>query len=280
MIDRSHFGLNRIINPSLNIRSFFQLANELEMTWVELRNDLPGKKLLDYFTAQEIRYLAQRYHVRIYSINALQQFNNLAEIEKIKEDLKRLLYTAEEIDCKSIVLCPMNTGDDERSPEKHILDSVNALHEFLPLFRESGISGFIEPLGFATSSLSSVLMAAEIIKEVGYEGYKIVYDTFHHAIGPDDLEILARDYDVSFTGLVHVSSVTADIPPVQFRDEHRNMDFAGDKLNSKKQIEFLLEQGYQGVISFEPFAEEVQKLGMGALKERINLAISYLSSEV
>lgn len=280
MIDRSHFGLNRMISPSLNIRSFFQLANELEMTWVELRNDLPGKKLLDAFTAQEIRYLAQRYHVRIYSINALQQFNNLAEIEKIKEELKKLLYTAQEIECKSIVLCPMNTADDERSQEKQILDSVNALHEFLPLFRESGISGFIEPLGFATSSLSSVLIAAEIIKEVGYDGYKIVYDTFHHAIGPDDLEILARDFDVSFTGLVHVSSVTADIPPVQFRDEHRNMDFTGDKLNSKKQIEFLMEHGYQGVISFEPFAEEVQNLGIKALKERINLAISYLSSEV
>lgn len=280
MIDRIRFGLNRIISSSLNIRDFFQLANELELAWVELRNDLPGRKLLDYFTAQEIRYLAQRYHVRIYSINALQQFNNLAEIKKIKGELTLLLRVAQEIECKAIVLCPMNTGDDDRGTEKQILDSVNALQEFMPLFRESGISGYIEPLGFGTSSLSSMLTTLEIIKEIRYDGYKIVYDTFHHAIGPDDLEMLARDYDVQFTGLVHVSSVTADIPSEQFRDEHRNLDFFADRLNSKKQIEFLMEHGYQGVISFEPFAEEVQKLGMSALKERINLAIDYLSNEV
>jgi 2-keto-myo-inositol isomerase len=280
MIDRIRFGLNRIINPSLNIRDFFQLANELELAWVELRNDLPGRKLLDYFTAQEIRYLAQRYHVQICSINALQQFNNLAEIKKIKEELTFLLRVAEEIECKAIVLCPMNKGDDDRGTEKQILDTVNTLQEFMPLFRESGISGYIEPLGFSTSSLYSILTTLEIIKEVRYDGYKIVYDTFHHAIGPDDLEVLARDYDVSFTGLVHVSSVITDIPSEQFQDEHRSLDFVGDRLNSKKQVDFLTEHGYQGVISFEPFAQEVQKLGRSALKERINLAIDYLSNEV
>ena len=59
MIDRSRFGLNRIICPSLGIKEFFQLANDLRLNWVELRNDLPGKGIIDSYSTQEIKSLSQ-----------------------------------------------------------------------------------------------------------------------------------------------------------------------------------------------------------------------------
>jgi len=48
-------------------------------------------------------------------------------------------------------------------------------------------------------------------------------------------------------------------------------------MNNKEQIEFLVNRGYQGIISFEPFAEEIQKLDKQQLKAKINQAIDYLN---
>ena len=87
MIDRSRFGLNRIMCPTLDMEEFFQLTNELGLNWVELRNDINGGKIIDFYSIQEIRNLAKQYNIQICSINALQRFNNLQEIDKIKEDM-------------------------------------------------------------------------------------------------------------------------------------------------------------------------------------------------
>lgn len=278
MIDRCRFGLNRIICPSLDIKDFFQLANDLELNSVELRNDLPGKKIIDHYSIQEINDMAKRFHIQISSINALQQFNRIEEIDRIIEELNQLIILAKEIHCRAIVMCPLNESNDLRTPEEQYQETVHALREFIPLFKNNKIMGYIEPLGFATSSLSSVLTAMKTIQEIGYQGYKIVHDTFHHALGPDHLKMLDREYDIQSTGLIHISSVIQDIPSQKYRDEHRNMDFAHDRLNSKEQIDFFIKRGYQGIISFEPFAAEVQQLSGRELKEQINQAIDYLNN--
>lgn len=279
MIDRSRFGLNRIICPSLDIKEFFQLTNELGLDYVELRTDLPGKGMLDSYSTQEISLLTQQYNIQICSINALQKFNYLEEIESIKKEVNSLLTLAKEICCHAIVLCPMNEKNDYRNPEKQYQDTVYILKELVSFFKDYGILAYLEPLGFATSSLSSLITAMKVIKEVGYEGYRIVYDTFHHSIGPDDLDILNKRYDIQLTGLVHVSAVTKDIPRHLYGDKYRNINFARDRLNCKEQIDFLVKKGYQGIISFEPFAREVQRLNKEELKMQINQAIDYLNLE-
>jgi len=279
MIDRFRFGLNRIMCPTLDMEEFFQLTNELGLNWVELRNDINGGNIIGSYSIQEIRDLAKQYHIQICSINALQRFNNLEEIDKTKEELNSLLTLAKNINCQAIVLCPMNEEDDHRCPEEQVHETIYILKELINVFEDFGIMGYIEPLGFNSSSLSSVITAMKIMKEVGYKGYKIVYDTFHHAIGPDGLNLLAREYDIQFTGLMHISSITAEIPIDQYQDKYRNMDFSRDRMNNKEQIEFLVNRGYQGIISFEPFAEEIQKLDKKQLKAKINQAIDYLNLE-
>ena len=278
MIERYRFGLNRIICPSLDIKDFFQLTHDLGLQYVELRNDLPGRKVIDNYSAQEIKYLTRHYHIQICSINALPQFNYLEKIDRTIKELKDLLSLAKEINSQAIVMCPVNkTNDDLYNSEKQYLEVVQCLKELIPLFKDYSIQGYIEPLGFETSSLRSILLAMKAIKEIGYERYKIVYDTFHQVLGPDDLSSLNKEYDMKCTGLIHVSAVTADLPTGQYRDEHRNMDFRKDRFKNKEQIDFFIKQGYEGLISFEPFAEEVQKLKERELKELINQAIAYLS---
>ena len=75
--------------------------------------------------------------------------------------------------------------------------------------------------------------------------------------------------------MMHISAVTTDISPEKYRDEHRNMDFKRDKLNNKEQVDFFVKEDYRGIISFEPFAEEVQRLKVRELKELIDKAIEY-----
>ena len=278
MVERSRFGLNRIICPTLDIKDFFQLANDLELQYVELRNDLPEKNIIDDYSVQEIRSLIRRYNVKICSINALQEFNYLAKIDKTKKELKDLVSLAREIDCQAIIMCPFNKVDisqQNQNLETYYQETILALKELLPLFQNNGLMGYIEPLGFATSSLRSTLSTMKLIKETGYEVYKIVHDTFHHFLGTDYLKLLGMQYDMECTGLMHISAVTTDISPEKYRDEHRNMDFKRDKLNNKEQVDLFVKEGYEGIISFEPFAKEVQRLKVRESKELIDKAIEY-----
>ena len=65
--------------------------------------------------------------------------------------------------------------------------------------------GFVEPLGFAECSLRSKKMAIQAIRESGQDVYRLVHDTFHHFLGPDDRIFPAE------TGIVHISGVEIDI---------------------------------------------------------------------
>jgi 2-keto-myo-inositol isomerase len=280
MINRSNFGLNRIICSNYNLKDLFQLANELELNYIELRNDLPGKGITDSLSANKIKKLAKQNNLQICSINALQRFNNPEELKKIKDDLLYLLNMAREINCPAIVMCPTNISNDYRSPKEQFHDTVKILKELAPIFDIYNVIGYVEPLGFKSSSLSSVITAMKAIKEVGYEGYKIVFDTFHHAIGPDNLEKFSDEYDVKLTGIIHVSAVTADLPPEEYGDEHRNIDFLNDKMKSKEQIEYFVKRGYDSIISFEPFSRDLQELDKEELKNRINMAIKHLIPEI
>jgi len=48
-------------------------------------------------------------------------------------------------------------------------------------------------------------------------------------------------------------------------------------MNNKEQIDFFMNRGYQGVVSFEPFTKEIEKLDKKELKDKINQAINYLN---
>ena len=60
MIKRSKIGLNRIIYPKLKLEDFFKFAKYLDLYKIELRNDLPGKEIIDGYAPEKIKVLLKK----------------------------------------------------------------------------------------------------------------------------------------------------------------------------------------------------------------------------
>lgn len=277
MIKRTRFSLNRIIYPKLKLEDFFKFAKDLDLNKIELRNDLPGGEVTDGYSHEQFKELSKKYEIEILTINALQKFNLAAILPETIKELKKLINLSLSIGCKAIVLCPNNDVNDKRNPGDIFEETVKALKSFGPLFQDSGMQGYLEPLGFEECSLRSLVTAMKAIQESGYPVYKIVHDTFHHHIGPDTLDTIKNDYDISYTGLIHISGVEYTIPVEEYRDNHRVLVTAQDRLQTKEQIELLLKLGYAGNISFEPFSQKVQEMEIGKIKSAIDQSIEYIS---
>lgn len=277
MIKRSRISLNRIIYPKLKLEDFFTLVKDLGLNKIELRNDLPGGEIIDGYSHEQLKELSKKYGVEILTINALQKFNLAAILPQTIRELKKLINLSLSIACKAIVLCPNNDVNDKRNSEEIFEETVKALKSFGPLFKDSGLWGYLEPLGFEECSLRSITTAMKAIQESGYPVYKIVHDTFHHHIGPDTFDTIKNDYDISYTGLVHISGVECNIPVDEYRDNHRVLVTGQDRLQNNEQIKLLLKLGYAGNISFEPFSETIQEMEIEKIKSAINNSIEYVS---
>jgi len=277
MINRSRISLNRIIYPKLKLEDFFKFTKDLDLNKIELRNDLPGGKIIDDYTPEQLKELIKKYGVEILTINALQKFNLGAILPKTIEELKKITDLSQFIGCKAIILCPNNDVKDKRDSEEIFKETVKALKSFGPLFKDNGMRGYLEPLGFEECSLRSIVTAMKAVQESGYPVYKIVHDTFHHHLGPDTFETIENNYDISYTGLVHISGVECNIPVEEFRDNHRVLVTEQDRLQTKEQIELLLKLGYAGNISFEPFSKKVQEMEIEKIKSAIDHSIEYIS---
>jgi len=276
MIDRRRFGLNRIIAPWLGLEEFFEFAASVGLRKLELRNDLGSRDALDNMPPAAAAAMAADMGIEIISINALQKFNLASVRAKAMSELLALLETAKSIGCNAVVLCPNNDPNDARATAQRAAETTDALSAFGPLFTKAGILGLIEPLGFAISSLASLVKAQESIRKSGFACYKIVHDTFHHYIGPEDQTILGKAYDVSNTGLVHVSGVEIKLPKGDYRDQHRVLVGPDDRMNSKEQILRLDQLGFAGDFSFEPFSPAIQKLSRDKLAEAVRRSIDYI----
>ncbi len=278
MIDKQRFGLNRSIAPSMGLEEFFDFAASVGVRKVELRNDMGSRDALDDLPPAPVAKIARDTGIEIISINALQKFNLASVRDKAVSELEALLELAKSIACRAVVLCPNNDPKDNRTPEQRAEETIYALKAFGPLFTKAGILGLIEPLGFAVSSLPSLVLAQESIRKSGFACFKVVHDTFHHYIGPEDQNILGKAYDVSNTGLVHVSGVEADIPIGDYRDEHRGLVGPADRMNSKEQILLLDRLGFAGVFSFEPFSPALKNLSRQNLADALRQSIEFIMS--
>ena len=260
MFSRARIALNRIIYPNLDLKGFLELASDLGLPMVELRNDLPGGRITDGMEPQQVRELADHYGVSILSINALQKFNLAGNLPAAMEELKALLELSAAIRCPAVVLCPLNDRDDAGDPQARFEQTVRCLQAFHPLFADAGALGYIEPLGFAESSLSSLITAQAAIRKSKAPCFRLVYDTFHHFIGPDSPEKLKTELDVGLVGLIHASGVEEELPRERYRDGHRGLITPADRFRNVEQISLLLSKGYTGPLSLEPFASEIQNL--------------------
>jgi len=276
LLPTNRFALNRIASPALGLEAFLQLARSAGLAKVELRNDLPGGRIHDELPAPKALALLEKHGVQVITINALQHFNLGARLPALEKELAELARAARGIRCPAIVFCPHNDPADRRSPPERYREALAALKRFAPILSDAGLLACLEPLGFAISSLDSLATAAALIQESGSPVYRLVFDTFHHFLGPDTRESLKGQPALGLVGLVHISGVYQEVPGNRYLDEHRELIREKDRLGSREQLEFLLAEGYRGDISFEPFSPVVQRLAPAALAEALRASLRAL----
>lgn len=245
-------ALNHMAAPRLGWSDFLQLARRLGCTGVEFRNDLPGE-LFDGAAPEDVGASAKAAGLRILALAEVKAFNDWSDAKL--EEAARLVKIARECGAEMVSLIARNDGkgmaDGERQAELR-----TALSELKPLLQDHGLKGLIEPLGFEICALRDKGEAVEAIEAVGGKDvFRIVHDTFHHAVaggGP-----VYADY----TGIVHISGVADPGPEIaKLEDPLRVLVDKNDRLGNIDQLAELLEEGYGGPVSFEPFAPSVHGL--------------------
>lgn len=247
------FAINHIAAPNMTPAEFFQLAKSLGLSDVEIRNDLGGNAIVDGTPAAEVRAMAESAGVRIATINALQRFNEWTP-EREREAVELADY-ARDAGATALVLVPVNDGSGQTDGERQA-NLRTALTALKPILEQRGLMGFVEPLGFEICSLRSKREAVEAIEAVGgRDRFKLVHDTFHHHLAGEP------ELFPAMTGMVHISGVAdRDLAVGEMRDPHRVLVDEDDRLGNVRQMRELIDQGYTGLFSFEPFAREVQEL--------------------
>ena len=248
------FGLNHRVAPALTPDELVTAAVKLGAAAIELRNDIGANSLNDIETARRVGDKAREAGLEVCSVNALYPFNMWSD--DLARRAETLAAIAAACGAMGLVMCPLNDNKFVADTPEKAAGLRAALAAIRPILAAHGLKGFVEPLGFPVSSLRFKREALSAIDDVGAADiYTVVHDTFHHRGAGED-ELFA-----SRTGLVHISGL--EDPAISFSDMldgHRVFVGPKDRLGNIEQLRQLYAGGYDGVVSFEPFAKEVQDL--------------------
>lgn len=251
------FALDHMATPGLDVMTFLALARDLGLTDVQVRTNPCSKAVVRGKPSADIRAAAAEAGVTIISVNALQRFDEWTPARKA--EASKLADYAAACGAQALMLVPVNDGSRSANAERQGNLRV-ALKALKPILQSRGLVGYIEPLGFQTSSLRSKKEAASAIASVdGQSAFRLVHDTFHHTLASE------TSFFCDLTGLVHISSIND--PTFWIRPDR----ILGGSDNCS-QIRTLLDGGYSGPFSFE-LVEEVHALNdfAGAFAASIDL---------
>ncbi len=266
------FALNRICGSRMPFAAFAAMAQRLGIDAIELRNDLSAVELRDGTPPSAIASIASDHGLHIRAINALQEFDQFTA--RRQGEASELASYAAEVGAQSLVLCATNNRQDNRDPRQRHDDLVHALHGLQPVLSGHGLIGLIEPLGFGESAVRRKCQAQRAIDAMGARApFALVHDTFHHCVARD------QDFFPQTTGLVHVSGVEdSQLEMDQLRDPHRQLVGPRDRLGNVAQLRTLLDGGYAGYVSFEPFADAI--ITAPDIELRLRASMAYLSAAI
>lgn len=248
------FALNQMTVPHLPLADFLDLARGLGCVGVELRNDMAAldRPLFDGLPADVAGRMVRDRGLRFLGLSQVYPFNSW-DGERAAE-VAALVAAARAAGAETISLIPRNDGTGCANGERQANLRL-ALKACCPMLRDAGMIALVEPLGFGRSSLRSKADLVEVIEALDMtDCYRIVHDTFHHALaggGP----IFA-----GLTGIVHVSGVVdPGLSVGEMEDAHRVLIDDGDRLGNIAQIADLIAAGYGGAFSFECFSPATQR---------------------
>ena len=243
------FAINHMTLAQQSFAQLLDSAVALSCCGVEVRNDLAGE-LFDGLDPAVARQMARDRQLSLLAIAEVARFNVCSDA--MLNQTRHLLGIAKTSGAQGVVLIPSNDGDTGTAAAA-MAELRTAIRELKPLFAASDLVGFIEPLGFPTSSLRH---KADVIDALEAEGardqFSLIHDTFHHALaggGP----VFPAD-----TGIMHVSGVSdTSVSLEDLTDASRGLVDANDRLDNKGQIKAMIAGGFTGPISMEAFAAEV-----------------------
>lgn len=248
-----HLALNHMARPQLTVTELCELANRFGFGGIELRTDIGANAVAAPTDARSAASIARDAGVPIVSINALQRFNQWSnELDRQARVLSELTALCE---AQFMVMCPVNDPAQLPEPETARARMRESLEHLAPIVEAAGIRALVEPLGFATSSLRTKQEAYRAIESLGLrDRFALLHDTFHHYIAGE------ASFYPDGTALVHISGVERAVDePENLRDDDRVLVGSNDLAGNITQIKQLAEAGYTGIVSFEPFATEVQR---------------------
>lgn len=236
--------------------ALLNLADDLNCSGVEVRNDL-ATEIFDGLDGTAAADLAKEHGVRLLALAEVPAFND--KTHRAIQAASDLAEMAAGCEAEGIVLIPRNDGiesHDKTSRDERQQTLHWTLSRLIPVLETFDIKGFIEPLGFSSSSIRSKNEVADVINSLNAKDrFAIIHDTFHHALALE--EELFPDH----TAIVHFSGVRqAELTVSEMKDEHRELVDQDDVLNNTEQISQLRAAGYKGPFSCEAFSPAVHGL--------------------
>jgi 2-keto-myo-inositol isomerase len=244
----TNFALNHMTVARQSYVQLLDTAHSLGMVGIEVRNDLP-QALFDGVSPAEAGDMARAKGLRLLAVAEVKRFNDWSK-DKAAEALA-LMKIAHAAGAEAVSLIPRNDnlvmGQAERAAALRA-----ALTDLKPMLEDHGLLGMVEPLGFEICALRYKAEAVEMIEAVGGRAqFKLVHDTFHHALAHRGA------YFPEHTGIVHISGVVdPSVTLAQMTDAHRILVDGADRLDNIGQIKALRGAGWNGPISFEAFAPQ------------------------
>ena len=247
------YSLNRTCSPDLPLAQFIELAKAAGVDAIEVRNDIPGREFSDGMKAEDLRAILADAGLRLASINALQRFNDW-DSDRENEAAALARYAAV-LGAPGIVLCPVVDRDHGWSESQ--LDEMlrHSLRKLRPILLEHGVTGYVEPLGMQGSTMKRQTTAVYAVNDVaGWDAYRICHDAFQFYRCGDTEMFPDR------IGLVHISGIDrADLAPGDLTEPDRGLVDERDRVGVIRQLRSLIDGGYAGYVSIEPFKPSVQQ---------------------
>ena len=246
------FAINRTCNPNASLDEFIDLAKAVEVSAVEIRNDIEGREFADGTKARDLRAKLDDAGLAVASVNALQRFNEWNEARA--KEAEALFAYAAALGAPGVVLCPVHNEGHGWSDAEAEHNLRHGLKQLQPILNEQGVKGYVEPLGMRHSTMKRQAMAVAAITDIdGWADFSLCFDTFQFFRCGDD-ELFPQHI-----GLAHMSGIARDdLTPGELSEPDRGLIEEVDRVQNIRQLKSLIANGYKGFISMEPFNPQVQ----------------------
>jgi len=201
---------------------------------------------------KKIGKLSSEYNIPVVGCTLLNQWTIRAndDSELVVENLRNTIDFTEPLGCRSFILM---TGESESKADtqKNIL--IENLKRMAEVAEKKGVTLLLESLNTLVDHkgyyLDSAYLGYEIVKCVGSERVKLLYDCYHMQIMEGNL-IDNITKNVKFTGHIHCAGVPG-----------RNEPYIGE-INYPNVLKSAVDEGFKGYIGLEywPTCDDMESM--------------------